>query len=394
MNTVYFDNSATTRVDDEVLKAMLPYFSESYGNASTIYKLGRENRKAIEEAREKVAKILNCDASEVYFTSGGSESDNTAIKGIAYANRKKGNHIITSKIEHPAVLDTCKKLEKEGFEVSYIGVDENGILDIEELKREIRPTTTLISIMFVNNEIGTIQPIEEIGKIAKENNIYFHTDAVQAVGTLRIDVKALNIDALSLSAHKFYGPKGIGALYIRRGIPFDNLINGGHQERSKRAGTENVAGIVGLGKAIEIAYNDLDEHCKKIKELRDYYVEQVEKRIPYIKINGDRERRVPGNSNISFRFIEGEGLLLNLDLKGICASSGSACTSGSLDPSHVLLAIGLPHEIAHGSLRISMGKYNTKEEVDYLIDSLVEIVSRLRDMSPLWEEFIESEENK
>ncbi len=394
MNTVYFDNSATTRVDDEVLKAMLPYFSESYGNASTIYKLGRENRKAIEEAREKVAKILNCDASEIYFTSGGSESDNTAIKGIAYANRKKGNHIITSKIEHPAVLDTCKKLEKEGFEVSYIGVDENGILDIEELKREIRPTTTLISIMFVNNEIGTIQPIEEIGKIAKENNIYFHTDAVQAVGTLRIDVKALNIDALSLSAHKFYGPKGIGALYIRRGIPFDNLINGGHQERSKRAGTENVAGIVGLGKAIEIAYNDLDEHCKKIKELRDYYVEQVEKRIPYIKINGDRERRVPGNSNISFRFIEGEGLLLNLDLKGICASSGSACTSGSLDPSHVLLAIGLPHEIAHGSLRISMGKYNTKEEVDYLIDSLVEIVSRLRDMSPLWEEFIESEENK
>ena len=286
MNTVYFDNSATTRVDDEVLKAMLPYFSESYGNASTIYKLGRENRKAIEEAREKVAKILNCDASEIYFTSGGSESDNTAIKGIAYANRKKGNHIITSKIEHPAVLDTCKKLEKEGFEVSYIGVDENGILDIEELKREIRPTTTLISIMFVNNEIGTIQPIEEIGKIAKENNIYFHTDAVQAVGTLRIDVKALNIDALSLSAHKFYGPKGIGALYIRRGIPFDNLINGGHQERSKRAGTENVAGIVGLGKAIEIAYNDLDEHCKKIKELRDYYVEQVEKRIPYIKING------------------------------------------------------------------------------------------------------------
>ena len=394
MNTVYFDNSATTKVDDEVLKAMLPYFSESYGNASTIYKLGRENRKAIEEAREKVAKILNCDASEIYFTSGGSESDNTAIKGIAYANRKKGNHIITSKIEHPAVLDTCKKLEKEGFEVSYIGVDENGILDIEELKREIRPTTTLISIMFVNNEIGTIQPIEEIGKIAKENNIYFHTDAVQAVGTLRIDVKALNIDALSLSAHKFYGPKGIGALYIRRGIPFDNLINGGHQERSKRAGTENVAGIVGLGKAIEIAYNDLDEHCKKIKELRDYYVEQVEKRIPYIKINGDRERRVPGNSNISFRFIEGEGLLLNLDLKGICASSGSACTSGSLDPSHVLLAIGLPHEIAHGSLRISMGKYNTKEEVDYLIDSLVEIVSRLRDMSPLWEEFIESEENK
>ena len=394
MNTVYLDNSATTRVDDDVLKAMIPYFAESYGNASSIYKLGRDNRRVIEDAREKVAKILNCEPTEVYFTSGGSESDNMALKGIAHANRKKGNHIITSKIEHPAVLESCKQLEKEGFEVSYIGVDENGILNLEELKREIRPDTILISVMFVNNEIGTIQPIKEIGEIAKEHNIYFHTDAVQAVGTLRIDVKELNIDSLSLSAHKFYGPKGIGALYVKRGIPFENLIIGGHQERSKRAGTENVASIVGLGVAIEKAYKDLDKHNEKIKELRDYFFEEIEKRIPYIKINGDRKRRVPGNANISFRFIEGEGLLLNLDLKGICASSGSACTSGSLDPSHVLLAIGLPHEIAHGSLRIAIGKYNTKEEIDYTIESLVEIVERLRDMSPLWEEFIEKEGNK
>ena len=394
MNTVYLDNSATTRVDDDVLKAMIPYFAESYGNASSIYKLGRDNRRAIEDAREKVAKILNCEPTEVYFTYGGSESDNMALKGIAHANRKKGNHIITSKIEHPAVLESCKQLEKEGFEVSYIGVDENGILNLEELKREIRPDTILISVMFVNNEIGTIQPIKEIGEIAKEHNIYFHTDAVQAVGTLRIDVKELNIDSLSLSAHKFYGPKGIGALYVKRGIPFENLIIGGHQERSKRAGTENVASIVGLGVAIEKAYKDLDKHNEKIKELRDYFFEEIEKRIPYIKINGDRQRRVPGNANISFRFIEGEGLLLNLDLKGICASSGSACTSGSLDPSHVLLAIGLPHEIAHGSLRIAIGKYNTKEEIDYTIENLVEIVERLRDMSPLWEEFIEKEENK
>ena len=390
MNTVYLDNSATTRVDDEVLKAMLPYFSQNYGNASSIYSIGRENRKAIEDAREKVAKILNCNSNEVYFTAGGSESDNTAIKGIAYANKNKGNHIITSKIEHPAVLETCKKLEKDGFEVSYISVDENGILNLEELKDSIRPTTILISVMFANNEIGTIQPIKEIGEIAKEKGIYFHTDAVQAVGNIKIDVEELNIDSLSLSAHKFYGPKGIGALYVRKNVPFVKFIDGGHQERNKRAGTENVAGIVGLGKAIELAYKDLDEHNEKIKKLRDYYVEQVEKRIPYIKVNGDRNKRLPGNSNISFRFIEGESLLLNLDLKGICASSGSACTSGSLDPSHVLLAIGLPHEIAHGSLRVSIGKYNTKEEINYVVDSLVEIVEKLRNMSPLWEEFIEN----
>lgn len=391
MKTIYLDNNATTRTDEEVVKAMLPYLSENYGNPSSIYKIGRENRKAVEEAREKVAKALNCEVNEIYFTSGGSESDNTAIRGIAYSYKNKGNHIITSKIEHPAVLETCKQLEKEGFEVTYIGVKENGIIDVKELEAAITPATTLITIMFANNEIGTIQPIKEIGEIAKKNNIIFHTDAVQAVGTIKIDVKELNIAALSLSAHKFYGPKGIGALYVKKGTQFNKFIKGGHQERNKRAGTENVAGIVGLGKAIELAYQDLEEHNQKIKELRDYYVEEIAKRIPYIKINGDKEKRLVGNSNISFRFIEGEGLLLNLDLKGICASSGSACTSGSLDPSHVLLAIGLPHEIAHGSLRISVGKYNTKEEIDYVIESLVEIVGRLREMSPLWEKFIEEE---
>ncbi len=389
MDTIYLDNSATTRTDDEVLKAMLPYFSEHYGNPSSIYKIGRENRRAVEDAREKVAKALNCEPDEIYFTAGGSESDNTAIRGIAYNYKKKGNHIITSKIEHPAVLETCKQLEKEGFEVSYINVDENGFIKLDELQNAIKPTTTLITVMFANNEIGTIQPIKEIGEIAHKNNIIFHTDAVQAVGSVRIDVKELNIDSLSLSGHKFYGPKGIGALYVKKGVQFQKFVNGGHQERNKRAGTENVPGIVGLGKAIELAYENLEEHNKKIKELRDYYVEQIEKRVPYIKVNGDKEKRLPGNSNISFRFIEGEGLLLNLDLKGICASSGSACTSGSLDPSHVLLAIGLPHEIAHGSLRVSIGKYNTKEEIDYTIDSIVEIVSRLREMSPLWEEFNE-----
>ncbi len=391
MENVYFDNAATTKLDDEVLQAMLPYLKESYGNASSIYKLGRENRKAVETAREQISTVLNCNPNEIYFTAGGSESDNTIIKGTAHGYKSKGNHIITSKIEHPAVLETCKQLEKEGFEVSYIGVSEDGIVKLDELENAIKDSTILITIMFANNEIGTIQPIKEIGEIAKKHNIFFHTDAVQAVGTVRIDVKELNIDALSMSGHKFYGPKGIGALYVRNGINFDRLVAGGHQERGKRAGTENVPAIVGMGKAIELAYANLDEHNKKIKELRDYYVKQISEKIPYIKINGDMEKRLPGNSNISFRYIEGEGLLLNLDLKGIAASSGSACTSGSLDPSHVLLAIGLPHEIAHGSLRISIGKYNTKEEVDYLVENLVEIVNRLREMSPLWEEFIEEE---
>ncbi len=393
MEHIYLDNSATTRLDDEVLKEMMPYLTEEYGNASSIYKLGRNTRNAVETAREKIAKAINAEPDEIYFTSGGTESDNTAIRGIAYNNKKKGNHIITSKIEHPAILETCKQLEKEGFEITYLNVDKNGIIDFEQLKNSIKETTILISIMFANNEIGTIQPIKEIGTIARENNIYFHTDSVQAVGSIKIDVKGMNIDSLSMSAHKFYGPKGIGALYIKKGITFQKFMNGGHQERNKRAGTENVSAIVGMGKAIEIAYRNLEKHTKQIKELRDYYINQVKENIPYIKINGDMEKRLPGNSNISFRFIEGEGLLLNLDLKGICASSGSACTSGSLDPSHVLLAIGVPHEIAHGSLRISIGKYNTKEEIDYVVECLVEIVGRLREMSPLYEKFIE-EENK
>lgn len=392
MNNIYFDNAATTKIDENVLSKMMPYLKENYGNASAIYKLGKESSKAVDDTRSYIAELFNCSKDEIYFTSGGSESDNTALKGIAYANKSKGKHIITSKIEHPAILETCKSLEKDGFEITYLNVDENGIVDLNELKNSIREDTILISIMFANNEIGTIEPIEEIGAIAHEHDVYFHTDAVQAVGNIRIDVQKLNIDSFSLSAHKFYGPKGIGVLYMKKGIKFNPLINGGHQEKSKRAGTENVAAIVGLKEALKLSYEDLEEKNKKIQELRDYYFDEVQKKIPYIKINGDLKNRLPGNANISFRFIEGEGLLLNLDNKGICASSGSACTSGSLDPSHVLLAIGLPHEIAHGSLRISIGKYNTKEEVDYLVESLVEIVNRLRNMSPLYEEFME--ENK
>ena len=388
---IYLDNNATTKLDDAVLKEMMPYLTEQYANPSSIYKFGKVGRKAVENARKIVAKTLNCEEDEVYFTSGGSESDNTAIRGIAYAYKNKGNHIISSKIEHPAVLETLKQLEREGFEVTYIGVDEDGIIKLDELKSSIKDTTTLITIMYANNEIGTIEPIEKIGAIAKEHNIIFHTDAVQAVGSVRIDVKSQNIDSLSLSAHKFHGPKGVGALYVRRGVRFNKFINGGHQERNKRAGTENVAGIVGLGKAIELAYEGLEEKNKKIKELRDYYVKEITSKIPYTKINGSMEKRLPGNSNISFRFIEGEGILLNLDNAGICASSGSACTSGSLDPSHVLLAIGLPHEIAHGSIRMSLSKYTTKEEIDYVIEKMVEIVARLRSMSPLYEEFIEGE---
>ncbi len=391
MNYIYFDNAATTKLDDKVLEEMLPYLKENYGNASAIYKLGKASHIKVEEAREKIANIFNAKKDEIYFTAGASESDNLAIKGIAYANKSKGKHIITSKIEHPAVLETCKELEKEGYEVTYLNVDSNGLVSTDELKKEIREDTILITIMYANNEIGTIEPIKEIGAIAKENNIIFHTDATQAVGTIKIDVEDLNIDSMSLSAHKFYGPKGIGALYMRKGVRFNPIINGGHQEKGKRAGTLNTPGIIGMAKALELSYEDLEEKNKKIKELRDYYFEKVKEKIPYIKINGDLEKRLVGNANISFRFIEGEGLLLNLDNKGICASSGSACTSGSLDPSHVLLAIGLPHEIAHGSLRVSIGKYNTKEEVDYLIENLVEIVERLRNMSPLYEDFIKEE---
>ena len=380
MENVYFDNSATTRIDEEVLREMMPFFKENYGNASSIYKLGRTSKKAIEESREKIAKAINANPEDIYFTAGGSESDNTIIKGIAHFNKNKGNHIITSKIEHPAVLETCKQLEQEGFEVTYINVDNNGIIDLEELKKSIRENTILISIMFANNEIGTIQPIKEIGEIAKKHKIVFHTDAVQAIGSIPIDVKELNIDSLSMSAHKFYGPKGIGVLYARNGIKFRKLIAGGHQEKDKRAGTENVAGIVGMGKAIEIATNNIADHNKKIQELRDYYISEIKEKIPNIKINGDLEKRLPGNANISFESIKGDSLLFNLDLKGICASSGSACTSGSIDPSHVLKAINVPESFLNNSLRISIGKYNTKEEVDYLIKNLIEIVNRLREI--------------
>lgn len=380
MENVYFDNSATTRIDEEVLREMMPFFKENYGNASSIYKLGRTSKKAIEESREKIAKAINANPEDIYFTAGGSESDNTIIKGIAHFNKNKGNHIVTSKIEHPAVLETCKQLEQEGFEVTYINVNNNGIIDLEELKKSITENTILISIMFANNEIGTIQPIKEIGEIARKHKIVFHTDAVQAIGSVPIDVKKLNIDSLSMSAHKFYGPKGIGALYVKNGIKFRKLIAGGHQEKDKRAGTENVAGIVGMGKAIEIATNNIAGNNEKIQKLRDYYISEIKEKIPNIKINGDLEKRLPGNANISFESIKGDSLLFNLDLKGICASSGSACTSGSIDPSHVLKAIKAPENFLNNSLRISIGKYNTKEEVDYLIKNLIEVVNRLREI--------------
>lgn len=390
MKIRYFDHAATTKVNEEVVKEMIPYFGMEYGNPSSLYSIGRKAKKAVEEARNKVARAINANSKDIYFTACGSESDNLAIKGIAYANKEKGNHIITSKIEHHAVLNTCKTLEKQGFKITYLNVDEDGIISLEELKNSITKDTILITIMYANNEIGTIQPIKEIGKIAKENNIIFHTDSVQAIGNVRIDVQELNIDALSMSAHKFYGPKGVGALYVKQGVKFEKIQDGGHQERNKRAGTENVAGIVGLGKAIEKIYENFDEYNEKLTNLRDYYIKRVEEEIPYIKLNGHRTNRLPGNANISFKFIEGEALLLNLDFKGICASTGSACASGSMNPSHVLLAIGLPHEIAHGSLRITIGEENTKEDIDYLVDCLVEISKKLRNMSPLYEEFLKT----
>ncbi len=378
MKNVYLDNSATTRMDSSVLEEMIPFLSDNYGNASSVYSIGRLSKKAIEDSREKVANILNCRPDEIYFTSGGSESDNTAIKGIARANREKGKHIITSKIEHLAVLDTCKKLEEDGFEVTYLDVDEYGRINLDELKSSIRKDTILISIMYANNEVGTIQQISQIGKIAKENNIYFHTDAVQAIGSVKIDVQAQNIDSLSLSAHKFYGPKGIGILYVKKDIKFEKFIDGGHQERNKRAGTENVANIVGLAKALEMAYDKLEEHTLKISQLRDYYENSVKESIPNIKINGDINDRLPGNSNISFIGVNGQDLLLNLDMMGICVSSGSACTSGSINASHVLMALGLDEDIARSSIRVSIGKYNTKEDIDYLVKNLIEIVDRQR----------------
>lgn len=387
----YFDHAATTAVKEEVLKEMIPYFTVNYGNSSSIYSIGREAKIGLEKARMQVAKAINADTQEIIFTGCGSESDNLAIKGVARANKEKGNHIITSKIEHPAILNTCKTLEKEGFEITYLNVDEKGFISLEELENKIKKETILISIMFANNEIGTIEPIEQIGKIAKKYGIIFHTDCVQAIGNVRIDVKKMNIDLLSMSAHKFYGPKGVGALYVKKGIKFNKLQDGGHQERDKRAGTENVAGIVGMGKAIELAYKNFDEYNKKLTNLRDYYIMQVKEKIPYIKINGDLEKRLPGNSNISFEFVEGESLLLNLDMKGICASAGSACSSGASKPSHVLIAIGLSPQLAYGSIRVTFGDDNTKEDVDYLVENLVEIVEKLRKMSPVYNKFIKTQ---
>lgn len=379
---LYFDHAATTAVKEEVLKEMIPYFTIEYGNASAMYGIGRNAKRAIEEAREKVAKAINCEPKEIYFTSCGSESDNLAIKGIAYANKEKGNHIITTKIEHHAVIDSCRTLEQEGFNVTYLNVNSNGIIDLNELESAITNKTILISVMFANNEIGSIQPIEEIGRIAKKHNILFHTDSVQAVGNVKIDVKKMNIDLLSMSAHKFYGPKGVGALYKKEGINCKKILDGGHQEKNLRAGTENVAGIVGMGKAIELADKNLEEYNNKLRDLRDYFIEQIEQKIQYIKINGDRIKRLPGNSNISFKFIDGEALLLKLDEVGICASGGSACNTGEAQPSHVLIAIGLEDELANGTLRITFGYENTKEEVDYLVDNLIKIVQDLRNMSP------------
>ena len=379
MNKIkYFDHASTTPVKEEVLKEMIPYFNLEFGNPSSLYSIGRRNRRAVEEAREKVARAINAKPNEIYFTSCGSESDNLAIKGIAFENKHKGNHIITSKIEHPAVLNTCKMLEQEGFKVTYLDVNKKGLIDLKILEASITDKTILISIMFANNEIGTIQPIKEIGKIAKKHNIYFHTDAVQAMGNIKIDVNNMNIDSLSMSAHKFYGPKGVGALYIREGIPFKKLQDGGHQEKDKRAGTENVPGIVGLGKAIEIANNNIDRYNKKLVYLRDYYINQVEEKIPDVKLNGDRVNRLPGNANFSFKYVDGEELLLDLDANGIAASSGSACSSGTDAPSHVLLAIGLTAETAKGALRITMGEENTKEDIDYLVSTLTEIVRKIR----------------
>lgn len=374
----YFDHAATTQIDEEVLSSMLPYLKENYGNPSSLYSLGKINKEAINVARMKIANSINCKSEEIYFTSGGSESDNLCIKGIAMANRKWGNHIITTKIEHPAVLNTCKSLEMLGFKITYLNVDSKGFINLKELENSIRRNTILISIMFANNEIGTIQNMKEISRIAKKYRVYLHSDCVQAIGNIKIDVRKLNIDAISVSGHKFYGPKGVGFAYIREGIPFYRIIDGGHQERDKRSGTENVAGIVGIGKAIELADMNLDKNNKKLKELRDYYVQEIIANIPNIKINGDLTSRLPGNINICFKGVEGSELLKELDKKEICASSGSACSAGFLNPSHVLTAIGVNNKLARGSLRVTFGKENTKEDVEYLVKNLVEIIHKLR----------------
>ncbi len=385
---IYLDNAATTRTAPEVVEAMLPYFSELYGNASTVYEFGGKSKEAVSRARETIAHAIGAKDNEIYFTAGGSESDNWALKCTAEAYKDKGKHIITSKIEHHAILHTCEWLEKNGFEVTYLDVDEFGVVKLEELKKAIRPDTILISIMFANNEIGTIEPVAEIGKIAKEYGVLFHTDAVQAFGQVPIDVDELNIDMLSSSGHKLNGPKGIGFLYIRGGIKIRSFLHGGAQERKRRAGTENVPGIVGFGKAVELALATMEERTARERELRDHLIERVLKEIPFARVNGERKNRLPNNVNICFQFVEGESLLIMLDMKGICGSSGSACTSGSLDPSHVLLAIGLPHEIAHGSLRLTLGGDTTREDIDYTVDAIKEIVTQLREMSPLYEDYM------
>ena len=384
------DNAATTPVSPAVLEKMLPYFSECYGNANSIHSTGLDARKALNAARKKVATALNCNPEEVYFTSGGSESDNWALKGVAFANRKKGNHIITSAIEHHAILHTCEWLEKQGFEITYVPVDADGLVNPADVEAAITDKTILISIMAANNEIGTIEPIEEIAKIAHAHHVLFHTDAVQAIGAIPVDVRAIGCDLLSLSGHKFHGPKGVGALYIKQGTRIDNLIHGGAQERGRRASTENVAGIVGMAEAIELATANIPEKAARISALRDQLIDGLTA-LPYVRLNGHRTKRLPGNVNVSVRFIEGESLLLRLDLAGVAASSGSACTSGSLDPSHVLLAIGLPHEIAHGSLRLSLSDTTTQEEVDYVLSVLPGIIKYLRDMSPLYNDFMEAQ---
>lgn len=394
MELIYLDNAATTRTAPEVVEAMLPFFTEYYGNASTVYSLGDKSKEAVTNAREMIARVLGAKPEEIYFTAGGSEADNWALKATAEAYGEKGKHIITSKIEHHAILHTCQWLEKQGFEVTYLDVDENGLVAPEALEQAIRPDTILVSIMFANNEIGTIEPIAKLGAVARKHGVLFHTDAVQAFGQVPIDVDAMNIDMLSSSGHKLNGPKGIGFLYIRKGVKIRSFVHGGAQERKRRAGTENVPGIVGFGKAVELAAATMEERCSRERELRDYMISRIESEIPYARINGDRENRLPNNVNVCFRFVEGESMLILLDMKGICASSGSACTSGSLDPSHVLLAIGLPHEIAHGSLRLTLGDDTTREQIDTTVDAIRDIVQHLRDMSPLYEDFVKNQQEK
>ena len=391
---IYLDNAATTKTAPEVVEAMLPYFTEHYGNPSSIYGFAAANKEVITGCREKIAGILGAKTEEIYFTAGGSESDNWALVAAAEAYEAKGNHIITSRIEHHAILHTCEYLEKRGYEVTYLDVDEAGFIDLEQLRAAIREDTILISIMFANNEIGTIQPVEQIGQIAHEHGVLFHTDGVQAFGQVPICVDEMHIDMLSASGHKFNGPKGIGFLYIRKGVKIRSFIHGGAQERKRRAGTENVPGIVGIGAAAERAARTMEERTAREREVRDYMISRIEKEIPYCRLNGDRTMRLPNNVNFSFRFVEGESLLIRLDRKGICASSGSACTSGSLDPSHVLLAIGLPHEIAHGSLRMTLSEETTKEDADYVVDALKEIIQIQREMSPLYEDFIKKEKSR